>query len=88
MKRNQDLEKEMQRITSYVHNYRKANNIQPTHGSKMELSCYAFGEGHNLLYRQLIPTIDNDGCWDELDDPVIRRLVLDEIDKQENKKKA
>ena len=74
-----DLESDLQVIAEYVEKYRSQYNITPTYGAKLELSCLAFGEGHNLLYRQLIPTTNGDGYWDCLDDPQIRQLVLDEI---------
>ena len=54
-------QQELDAIRQYVHNYRKAHGVVPTYGRKPELSCIIHGEGHNLLYRQLIPTVDDGG---------------------------
>jgi len=72
-------EKEMDAIRIFVHNYRKKYGITPTPGSKPEGSCFCFGEGPNLLYRQLVLTTEGDGDWPALKDAAIRKLVIDEI---------
>ena len=75
-------ELKIDKIKTWVKNYRKREKITATSGLKFELSCEAFGEGHNLL-RQLILTIDGDGSWKELDEDQngnIIDLVLKEIE--------
>ncbi|GEM_PF-6412109 len=80
------LEQDLEIINDYVKEYRDKYNVVPSYGTKLELSCLAFGEGYNLLYRQLIPTINGDGYWNSMDDPEIRQLVLDEITKAKQTK--
>ena len=77
----QDPKSQTQTITDYVNAYRIKHNITPTPGRKLEFSCYAIGEGTNLLYRQLVPTINGDGDWPSLQDGEIRKLVLEQIAK-------
>lgn len=72
---------EMDIIREFVRYTREKERIMPTEGYKFEMSCFAHGEGQNLLYRQLIPTTDGCGGWEELEDPEIRDLVLDVIKK-------
>jgi hypothetical protein len=72
---------EMNRIIMYVKSYRARENVIPSPGMKPELSCEIFGEGYNLLYRQLITTNNGDGCWPEIEDDAVRQLVIDEINK-------
>ncbi|MBU0470329.1 MAG: hypothetical protein KKA62_06195 [Nanoarchaeota archaeon] len=71
-------------ITDYVDYIRKKENIVPTFGTKFELSCLAFGEGYNLLHRQLVLTINGSGDWVELNYPIIRDLVISEIHKDKS----
>ena len=73
----------MKTITDYVTAYRSKHDIQPTPGRKHELSCIQFGEGYNLLYRQLITTDENCGGWLELNSPEVRTLVLEQIAKDQ-----
>jgi len=75
------LEEDLRLINDFVEEYRARYKVVPSYGEKLELSCLAFGEGHNLLYRQLIPTINGDGYWTSMHDFEIRQLVLDEISK-------
>jgi len=72
---------ELEEIVNFVEAYRAKNGVKPTYEIKCEPSCEAFGEGHNLLYCQLIPTVNGDGCWKEIEDSGIRKLVLEEIKK-------
>lgn len=69
-------------IIEYVHDYRNKNNVIPTHGYKPEPSCIAFGEFHNLLWCQLIPTTDGDGGWHEIDDYEICKGVYSYIQRE------
>lgn len=71
--------KEMKEITDYIDKYRKRNSIIPTHGHKPEPSCIAQGEGYNLLYCQLINTVDSEWKDDLYRDNEIRKLVLKEV---------
>lgn len=75
------LETEMRIIENFVEKYRTEHCIEPTSGVKPELSCEAFGECYNLLYRQLITTVNSDGSWEELESPEVRELILDQIEK-------
>ena len=79
------LESELQIITEYVEEYRVRYHITPTSGVKSELSCLAFGEGYNLLYCQLITTLNGGGYWSCMHDQEIRQLVLDEITKSQKR---
>lgn len=80
------LEDEMQIIVDFVEQYRTKHKVTTTFGEKSELSCLAFGEGHNLLYAQLIPTVNDSGYWQQLEkDPEIRKLVLEQIEKEQGK---
>lgn len=80
------LEDEMQIITGYVEQYRRDYAITPTFGVKPEFSCFAFGEGYNLLYTQLIPTVTGSGYWQQVEkDPEILKLVLEQIEKDQSK---
>jgi hypothetical protein len=72
---------ELALILDFVERYRRENNIAPSRGRKFELSCEAFGEGYNLLYRQLIPTIEGSGGWEEIEDEKVRQEVLNQIKK-------
>jgi len=74
-----DAKKETRKIIDFVRMYRKKHGITPTPGYKSELSCIAVGEGRNLLFRQLILTVEGDAAWLSLEDPQIRKIVLDEI---------
>lgn len=80
-------EQEMQIIEEFVSVYRERYGITPTRGFKPEGSCICFGEGHNLLYRQLVLTTKGDGDWLSLKDAEIRKLVLDEIAIAEGERK-
>jgi len=73
---------EIARIIAFVEDYRTRYNIIPTNGYKPELSCYAFGEFYNLLYRQLVLTINGDAGWKEIENDEIRKGVLEEIKKK------
>ncbi|OGG44822.1 hypothetical protein A2673_02190 [Candidatus Kaiserbacteria bacterium RIFCSPHIGHO2_01_FULL_50_13] len=80
MSKRATIEKrEMKEIEDFVHQYRREYDIVPTPGCKSELSCIAFGEGWNLLFRQLITTKDGDGDWPSLQYADIRAIVLREI---------
>lgn len=68
----------IERAVEYL---RKLYVINPTPGYKFELSDIAFGEGHNLLYRQLLLTTNGYDAWQGLKDHDIRALVIDEIHK-------
>ena len=76
-------EAEMKTITDYVAAYRTKYNIEPTPGRKHELSCVHFGEGYNLLYRQLVLTDNGDSGWLELNSPEVRAIVLEQIAKDQ-----
>jgi hypothetical protein len=73
--------RDLELIVEFVREYRANAGITPTPGIKPELSCIAFGEGYNLLYRQLVTTFEGEGGWNELDCPEIRELVLRQIQK-------
>lgn len=75
---------EVRFIEKAVEHLRKLYCINPTPGYKFELSDIAFGEGHNLLYRQLLLTTNGYGAWQGLKDHDIRALVIDEIHKDIN----
>ncbi|MBS3107999.1 hypothetical protein J4468_03735, partial [Candidatus Woesearchaeota archaeon] len=62
---------EIKFIEDFVNQYRTDYNIAPTPGYKFELSCYAFGEFYNLLYRQLVLTINGDAGWKEIENDEI-----------------
>lgn len=86
MNTKQDISKkvedaEMKIIEDFVDKYRAKKGIVPTLGIKPEPSCIAFGEGHNLLYVQLINTINGYGGWLELKDAEVRELVLKQIER-------
>jgi len=70
---------DMARIHEFVNWMRSRQSITPTPDRKMEPSCISFGEFNNLIYCQLIPTIDGDGDWASLNDPDIRQGVLLQI---------
>jgi hypothetical protein len=76
---NKDYLTEMSLIEGYVKSYRIENKIIPTPERKIEFSCFAFGEGYNLLYRQLTTTTIGEGSWNELDYAPNRELVLNQI---------
>jgi hypothetical protein len=76
-------EAEMETITDYVTAYRAKHDIQPTLGRKHELSCVHFGEGYNLLYRQLVLTDECHDGWLELNSPEVRAIVLEQIAKDQ-----
>ena len=73
---------EMKTISDFVSWYRDKEGITPKLGSRFEFSCEAHGEGWTILYIQLVPTTTSTGpYWKEVrEDPVIRKLVLTEID--------
>jgi hypothetical protein len=73
----------MEKIYAYVKSYRAKLGIKPTPGRKDEPSCIMLGEGHNLLYYQLITTPEGTGGWRELQHEDVRQLVLEEIAKTE-----
>lgn len=83
---DEELKKKIDYIKAWVHKYREVYNIKPTPGIKHELSCIAYGEGYNLLYNQLIPTVDGDGAWNELNSKEVVDLVLNEIKSYELRK--
>ncbi|MFQ5475268.1 MAG: hypothetical protein ACE5DM_05530 [Candidatus Nanoarchaeia archaeon] len=68
-------------IASFVQAYRHSFRISPTPGPKWEMSCIMCGEGNNLLYRQLVATTNTTGYWSEMEDPQMRKLVLEQIAK-------
>ena len=77
-------QEKIDKITSAVDRYREEHNVTPTPGAKDELSCFAIGEGHNLLHRQLIPTTNDTGSWEtEIHDGTdeVLDLVLEQIEK-------
>lgn len=76
-----EREKEVKYIIDFVKQYRAKFNVEPTPGIKQELSGEAYGEAYLLLFRQLVNTIEGHGSWRELDDDLVRKLVLDEIEK-------
>lgn len=80
-KGQRDERTEINLIRDFVHEYRNKYHILPTSGRKLELSGIAFGEGYNLLYRQLILTNDGEDGWKELDNSEVRILVLEQIKK-------
>lgn len=84
-KRSLDEDAEMKIIYDFVEVYRKKQGIVPTPGRKIELSCEAFGEGYNLLYRQLILTTNGLDGWLEVKNSEVRKLVLDQILKESKK---
>jgi hypothetical protein len=73
--------RELSKIIEAVEDYRVKHCVIPTPERKFELSCIAFGESHNLLYRQLIPTTNGEGGWQELDDEKVRKEVLAQLKK-------
>ncbi|MFH1637962.1 MAG: hypothetical protein ABIB71_06055 [Candidatus Woesearchaeota archaeon] len=70
---------EMKEITDFVEKYREKNGITPTPGSKYEPSCEHSGEGYNLLYCQLINTVNYEWEGWLYKDDEIRQLVLQEV---------
>ena len=71
----------IQKIVKFVRWYRAQNGIIPSPGRKFELSCISFGEMYNLLFRQLILTIEFDAGWLELKhSPEVVEGILQEID--------
>ncbi len=79
-----DENAEMQLIKDYVAAYRSKHGISEQQlGFKElpELSCEYYGEGNNLLYRQLMPTREGYGYWQDLKDAEIRKLVVEQIRK-------
>ena len=79
--------KEIDLICDYVIWKRKLLGISEENLSFEPLwegSCLAFGEGYNLLYRQLIPVAEESGDWEVLKDSEVRSLVIDEIHKDGN----
>ena len=77
-----ELQKKVLFIQDWVHKHRLKEGIVPTPGYKLELSCFMFGEGKNLLFRQLVPTIDGLNGWQEITQDTsgeVIQLVLDAI---------
>lgn len=81
IEKNLSKESELKTIVDFVESYRSKRGIIPTSGIKFEPSCIAFGEGHNLLYAQLMNTTNGTGGWLELEDSEVRGLVLEQIGK-------
>lgn len=83
---SKEKEKKIKQIIAWVRKYRKENDITPTPGLKYELSCEAFGEGHNLLFRQLVTTPIGKNGWHEIygdESGEVIELVLEEMKKHE-----
>lgn len=74
-------DEEIRQILDYVLWYRKRCRISASSGHKPELSCFEYGEFHNLLFRQLCTTPEFTGDWESLKDREIRQGVLAEISK-------
>ncbi|PIS40836.1 MAG: hypothetical protein COT26_01225 [Candidatus Kerfeldbacteria bacterium CG08_land_8_20_14_0_20_43_14] len=77
-----ELQKKVLYIQDWVHKHREKEKIIPTPGYKFEFSCFMFGEGNNLLFRQLVATTDGLDGWGEITQDAsgeIIQLVLDAI---------
>lgn len=79
---NAKKDAEIREIEEYIGELRAKRNRKPTSDIKQELSCELYGEAYNLVERQLVTTINGQGCWSELEDTEIRELVLDYIRKE------
>ena len=70
----------LREICRLVEIIRLRQGIVPTDEHKIEPSCIMFGEFHNLVFFQLIPTTNFQGSWNELkDSPEIVAGVLDQL---------
>jgi len=84
--RQKEKEKKIKKIIAWVRNYRKKHSIKTTPGLKYELSCIGFGEGYNLLFRQLVTTPIGKNGWHEIygdESGEVIELVLQEMKKYE-----
>lgn len=75
----------IQKVLAWVEAYREVHPPGLLHRTPLdELSCFLFGEGYNLLIRQLVNTEYPYGCWQDLhtdETGEIIQLVLDEMPK-------
>lgn len=73
------------RISEFVASVRKKLNIsdEDLSGPLPELSCIAFGEFHNLLWRGLLCSREGTPKWDALQYPEILDGMYEEILKME-----
>lgn len=80
-----ERQQNIQKIVAWVDAYRERHPREKLFQTSLpELSCFAIGEGYNLLVRQLVNTEYPHGCWQELltdSTGEIIQLVLDEMPK-------
>ncbi len=80
-----DREQNIVKIRTWVDAFRQRTRVENIGRAPLaELSCFAFGEGYNLLIRQLVNTEFPYGHWSELTNDStgeIIQLILDEMPK-------